>query len=471
MTGDAVPPTDGARTADDPAGDDPAADDTAGDDATGDDAAALRERVAELEARNAALTAAAAPRSHRGLRTTACLVLAVVALLLTPVAVVGTWARLQMVDANRFVSTFGPLASDPDMQKFLTETVSDRIEQQLDLPARVGELFDSIQDSGMPPRAASAVGLLEAPTVAGLRGFIDNTVERVVTSDRFADLWAASLRLSHQHVVAVLEDDPKALAELSDDGVLSLRLDPVIDAVKQQLAGLGLPFVDRIQITNQIGNIPIVRSRSLGLARTVYTTAVIGGYWLPWVVLALLAGAVLIAVSPRRALSGVAAAFAVVCGFLIFGLWIGKTAFVHAVSPRQVPGAVADVLFTQVTTVMQATVVALTVFGALVAIAAWFAGPARPARAMREVAIGGFGLLRGALDAHGGDTGRVGAWVQRWRFTVVTLAVIGGCVALVAARPVTLGSVVWFVVGLSVLVVAIELIRRPVPPTMIDHDG
>ncbi|GAA3958222.1 hypothetical protein [Gordonia caeni] len=426
--------------------------------------AALRERVAALEVRNAELAAQAWPRSHRKLRTTACIVLVAVGLLLAPVAAVGTWARMQLVDTDRFVSTFAPLASDPQVQAFVTDQVTDQLDATLDLDRRVSELFGQLQDGELPPRAAAALGLLEAPTVAGLQNLISATTQQLVASERFADLWAASLRLSHHRTTQVLDDDPGALARLSEDGVLSLRLEPVVAAVRALLADRGMPFLDGIAPADRGREIPILSADSLALVRAVYDVAVIGGYWLPWVVVILLIAGVLVAVSPRRALAGTATAAAVVFALMSLGIWIGRNVFLNAISPGELPRDVAGVIFDQVTGLMSSTIVALTVFGVLVAIGAWFAGPARPARALRGVCAAGFGRVRTALDAHGGATGRVGAVVERWRTTIVALAVAAGVVGLVVTRPVTVASVVWFVVALIVLVVAVELVRRPAPP-------
>ncbi|WP_454165341.1 hypothetical protein [Gordonia iterans] len=401
-----------------------------------------------------------APAPHRKLRTVCCLVLVVLGLLLAPVAVAGAWARGQLVDSGRFVATFAPLAAEPHVQDFVAAQLSDRAVQQLDPSRRVAELFDTLQDGSLPPRAAAGIGLLEAPTVAGLENLIENTAQRLVTSPQFADLWAASLRLSHRQVTRVLDDDPRALADLSTDGVLSLRLDPVYDALRVRLVERGLPFAERL-VGGAPQAVPILHADALGLVQAVYDAAVIGGFWLPWAVLVLLAAGVLIAVSPRRALSGMAAAFAVVFGLMSVGIWVGRTAFVSAIAPATMPPDVAGAIFDQVSALMSAAVVALTVLGALIAVGTWMAGPARPARALRDVAGAGFASIRSALDAHGGDTGRVGAVVERWRHAIVSVAVLLGLAGLVATRPVSVAGVVWLVVGLILLLVAIELIRRP----------
>lgn len=164
----------------------------------------------------------------------------------------------------------------------------------------------------------------------------------------------------------------------------------------------------------------------------MYDAAVIGGFWLPWAVLALLAAGALIAVSPRRALSGTAAAFAVVFGLMSVGIWVGRTAFVSAIAPATMPGDVAGAIFDQVSALMSAAVVALTVLGALIAVGTWMAGPARPGQ---RAPLRGRGGLR--VDP-------VGARCARRRHRAGGRG--GGAMAgLVATRPVSVaGSCGWW---------------------------
>ncbi len=95
------------------------------------------------------------------------------AVLLAPIAAMGTWARLQLVDADRFVATFAPLAEDPDVQDFIAAQASAAIQEQVDLTAVVGEVFDGLRELDLPPRAASALTLLEAPAASGLTSLVD----------------------------------------------------------------------------------------------------------------------------------------------------------------------------------------------------------------------------------------------------------------------------------------------------------
>lgn len=169
-----------------------------------DDPAALRARLRELEDENAALRAT--PRRRVSGRSVISGILIVVALLLAPIAAISGWARMQLVDTDRFVSTFAPLAEDPAVQDLVATQVATAIEESLDVPSLVDAVFDGVRDLGLPPRADSALTLLQGPAVDGIHSIIGTVSEDVVTSPQFADIWSQTLRVTHQRAIAVIRE-------------------------------------------------------------------------------------------------------------------------------------------------------------------------------------------------------------------------------------------------------------------------
>src|SRR5690349_6034965 len=222
----------------------------------------LQARLAELEAENRALrsdadAAAAAlgatpaeepsTRRSRGRgRTAAAIVLVVIGLILAPVAVIAGWARLELVDTDRFVATFAPMAEDPDVQAFIADQVTVAIEEQVDIPALTADLFDGLRQLDLPPRAETALGLLEQPATQGLQSLVSGVVDRIVTSDAFEDIWAAALRASHTQFIAAVQGSPDAALEIGSGGTLSVQLGPIVEAVKQRLVDQGVGFASAI---------------------------------------------------------------------------------------------------------------------------------------------------------------------------------------------------------------------------------
>ena len=423
----------------------------------------LRARLRALEQENEALRR---PRRRISARSIIAGIVLVVAVLLAPIAAMGTWARLQLVDADRFVATFAPLAEDPDVQDFVADQVTAAIDEQVDLDAVVGELFDGLRALDLPPRATAALGLLEAPAASGLSSLIDGVVHDVVSSQQFADIWAETLRFTHERAVAILQDEPGTALELSDDGVLSVDVGAVVERVKEALAERGAGVADLIPVIDR--TIPVVQADALVLVRTVYQIAVTAGFWLPWVVLGLVVLGVLLAVNRPRALFWTSAGFAVVFFLLAAGMGVGRGFFVSAVSPSIMTAAAAESLFDQLTALLGSTIVALALVGVLIALWAWLAGSSRSALTVRRVTESGFGALRDAAEARGISTGRFGRAVDRYRGAILIAGMAIGVLILLATRPVTFGAVLGVALGVLVLTILVELLRRPGPATVVE---
>ncbi|WP_353826800.1 hypothetical protein [Agromyces sp. SYSU T0242] len=435
----------------------------------------LRARIAQLEAENARLradaetrdlssdvAAASAPteraKRRRG-RTVGAVVMIVLGLLLAPVAVISAWARAELVDTDRFVATFGPLADDPEVQAFIADEVTVAIEDQVDIPQLTSDVFDGIRALDLPPRAEDALGLLEVPAAQGLQSLLSSTVDRVIASDAFADIWRASLTATHRQFTAALQGDPDAALEIGGDGTLSIQLGPIIEAVKQRLGDQGIGFAAAIPTIDR--SVQIAQADSLVLVQTIYALAVAVGTWLPVLVLVLLAGGVVVAKRRSVALVWAAGGLAAVMLLTLAGFGTGRLFFVGTVSPSIMPRGAAESLFGGLTELMVSTIAALTVLALAVAIIAWLSGGSSPARRLRGFADDGFGAVRGSAAAHGITTGRFGAGLHRWRVAAYAAIAVIAALVLLASRPLTVSTVVWTVVLALLAVLVVELLRRP----------
>lgn len=416
----------------------------------------LRARVVLLEHENETLKR---PRRRPVGRSIVAGIVLALAVLMAPIAAMGTWARLQLVDADRFVATFAPLAADPDVQDFVADQVSAAIQEQVDFSAIVAEVFDGIRELDLPPRASSALSLLEAPAASGLTSLVDGVIHDVVASDQFADIWAQSLRFTHERAVAILQNSPDTAVQLADDGVLSIDLGQVVDRVKVVLTERGVGFAELIPEIDR--SVPIAQADALVLVRTVYQIAVAAGFWLPWVLLGLVVAGILIARDRARALLWTSLGFAVAFLLLSAGMGIGRTFFIGAVSPSVMTAGAAQSLFDEVTSLLSSTIVALALVGVLVAVWAWLAGSSRSAVAIRGLLESGFTAIRSTWERRGLSTGRLGVAVDRFHGPILIAAFALAVLILITSRPVAFGTVIGVTVGLVVFAVVIELLRRP----------
>jgi hypothetical protein len=434
----------------------------------------LEARIAQLEAENAALrsevdattstggTDAGPPPARerrRWGRTAGAVVLIVVGLLIAPIAVITAWARLELVDTERFVATFAPLAEDPAVQAYIGDQVTAAIEEQIDIPALTSDLFDGIKELNLSPRAEQALGLLEGPATQGLQSLVSGIVDRVVQSDAFADVWATALRASHRAFVAAVQGDPDAALAIGGNGTVSVQLGPIIEAVKDRLEQQGVGFAANIPVIEK--SIVVAQNDAFVLVQTVYTLAVAAGTWLPWITLALLIAGVLVARRRSTALVWTAGGFALSMLILASGVGIGRAFFIGAVSPSVMPSDTASALYDGLVELMFSTILALFVLSLFVAVIAWLSGPWRPARATRGLFHAGFSSIRRAAAAYGVTTGSFGIGLDRWRVAAYVVIAVVASIVVLFNRPVTVSFVVWTVIIALLAVALVELLRRP----------
>jgi len=176
--------------------------------------------------------------------------LAVLACLILPVAVLALWTDTVVGDTTAYVDTVAPLAEDSDVQ----EAAADRL-------------------------VAEASGRLG--TTVG-----DDTLRRaaltVVRSDAFPPAWKAANREVHKQLIRVLESDGDG------NGTITIELNGLFDALLAELDRTGMVAQ---QLPDLDPRFQFAETDEVARARTAYDTLDTAGSWLPvaWVVTALLA--------------------------------------------------------------------------------------------------------------------------------------------------------------------------------------
>lgn len=443
----------------------------------------LLQRIAQLESENAELretiengptqplppldgTAAGAlttaPRKHTRswAWTLLAAVLILIGALLAPVAVVSSWAKVQLTDTDAFVAAYAPLANDPGVQSFITNETMDVIQENVDVPAITSQVVDGITSLGTGPAATRALEALKGPAAQGILSLMRSTVDGFVRSDAFAQVWQEALRTSHAQLVATMQNDPKAAIAVGSDGSVGVQLGPIIDRAKEILVKQGLTFASQIPSVDR--TITIAQNSSLPTIQLFYGVAVAAGAWLPWVVLLFLAAGVVVARRRALALVWAAVALAVSMAIIVAGIAIGRLVFVGSVSPSLIPAGVARTVFDTLTTAMKDTGVAVLVLAIVVAIVAWYSGPFGVPRKLRGFFGSGVVWVRDAAERHGITTGRTGEWIYAQRALLrAAVAVIAAAIVLFV-RPLTPGLIIWTLVIAALVVAILELVQRPV---------
>jgi hypothetical protein len=390
----------------------------------------------------------------RGLLSAICIV---VAAILVPVSIAGAWARVQLVEEDAFVSTLAPLVDDPAVQALIIDETMEGITAQVDFGEITSSVFDGIADLGLPPRAAQALGLLEAPAADGLENLVSQTVTRVVESDAFAEVWSTATRAAHRALTTAATSDGGGLVVRTDEGV-GIQLGAIVERVKQNLTerGVGvaqlIPAVDRVVIIGEGDNLAAVR--------TGYAIAAAAGWWLPVITLGLFGLGILIARRRSTAVLGTGLGLAIGSATLAASLAIGSAAVGIVAGDLELSPSALDVIYGQLVGAMSQTAIVIMLLGVLVAIIGWLMGGSRPALGVRAATDGINASGRAQLAARGLDTGAFGSWLGRNRVLVRTLIAVLAVLWLFAMRPLSIGDIVLVLVVALLVGWIFELLQR-----------
>lgn len=139
--------------------------------------------------------------------------------ILVPETVIATWAHRTVLNTDVYVSTVGPIASDPAVTAAVGNQITNQIYAALDPQPRIA--------AALPPRAAFLAG----PIANGTKDAIHNAVDKVLTSQQFQNLWVAANRFAHTQIVKVLRGHSEVLQ--TTNGQVVLNLVPLVNAAAQ----------------------------------------------------------------------------------------------------------------------------------------------------------------------------------------------------------------------------------------------
>ena len=175
-----------------------------------------------------------APR-HRG-RKTVGVVAIVLACLLTAGAGLSIWTYNLVLNTDRYVSTVGPLAAKPEVQRALATTISAQLVQQVDVAGRTR--------AALPEKAA----FLAQPLAQTVQELVRRTALRLLETKAFQALWERANRAAHDRMRAALTGEGKLAA--AKDGKVKVDLAAVEVKVKKELHSRGVTIFDNVPAVN-----------------------------------------------------------------------------------------------------------------------------------------------------------------------------------------------------------------------------
>ncbi|WP_259407821.1 hypothetical protein [Streptomyces akebiae] len=410
---------------------------------SGDDELSARERseLDELRQRVNALESVAPPRAarHHPFRSLGSVLLILLAALLSLLSVVAVWANSIVQDTDRYVATVAPLASDPDVQKAITNRVTDAVLAQVDVDALVKQLTDAAAQKGVPPRVAELLNDLDGPIESGLKRLVSGSVERVVSSSAFETVWVNANRRAHSALDKALTGQADSTVRLENNEVV-IDLGPIVADVKNRLVDAGFSPAARIPAVHT--DFVVFASEDVGKVKTYVRVLEILGGWLPVIALLIAAVGVYVAFNRRHALIGAALAVFVAMLVLGIGLTVARDVYLDHLPPGTSQAAAGSV-YDALVKFLRAGVRALAAVALFTAAGAFLAGPSRVAVLTRTGCRRSIGGLRDVATSAGLRLGAVGWFVHRFkRWIGAAILVIAAVVLFTWSYPTT-AVVVW----------------------------
>jgi hypothetical protein len=184
------------------------------------------------------------PRRRTGVRRVFAALLIMVAALSVTASLVTGWVGLTALNTDRWVATVAPLTRDPRVTAAIAEYTTNQVFEGLDIERRLTE--------ALPGRADLLVG----PITGQVRDYVRKTVDRVLRSERFQEVWVAANRLAHEQVVAILLSRSEVVTVHGNE--VRIDLLPVVNQVLRALeAELPTLFGRRLNLPDiSSGEIP-----------------------------------------------------------------------------------------------------------------------------------------------------------------------------------------------------------------------
>ena len=257
-------------------------------------------------------------------------ILLVLGCVLVPLSLSAVWVRNTLLDTDNYVSTVGPLASDPHVQQAVANRVTDALVNDANVEKKIA--------AALPPRAS----FLAAPLEDGVRSAVDRAALRLAQSSRFETLWERVNRRAHAALVKVLTGGGSRVS--TENGTVAVNVEQIVENVKQRLDAKGITVLDNVQVPPDKQQLVIVQSKDLEQVQGLVNFLQKIAWFIPLIALACFAGAIGLSGNRRRTIlrGALGVAFAVAVQLVL--LKAGRNLYLDAVTTKKsTPGAAGSV--------------------------------------------------------------------------------------------------------------------------------
>jgi hypothetical protein len=296
-------------------------------------------------------------------------VLVTLAAVIGLVSALNIWVKRQALDTDNFTNASVQLLQNPQVRTAISVYLVDQLYQNVNVTAEL--------EQELPAQIKGVA----APLAGALRQLLVRAAETLLARPRVQELWKEAVRRAHTLFLAVLNGHHDILKDTNGNVVLNLQ--PIVKQLGQQGGLLGRVAA---QLPPDAGQITLMKGSQLKTARTAVKAIRFLSYFLFFLVLAIYALAVYLARGRRRTvLMGVGvSAFVVGLIVLIVRRFAGNY-LIDALSTNTIDKPAVAVVWAVETKLLRNVGINILIYGFFVMLAAWIAGPSRPARWVRRV--------------------------------------------------------------------------------------
>jgi hypothetical protein len=293
----------------------------------------------------------------RGL--TAPILVLILATVIAIASVLALWVKRQALETETWTETSTELLEDEAIRDAVGDFIVNALFENVDVEGQIA--------SALPPRAAPLAG----PAASGLRQLATRASQEALGRPKVQALWEDANRAAHERLIALLDDEAQFVA--TTDGDVTLDLATIVSEVAASV-GIDPSVADRLP--PEAAQIQILQSDELDAAQTGVKALRTLAWFLTALALALYALAIYLARGRRRQmLRAVGLTFVAIGAVALIVRSAAGDALTDALT--ETSAAQTPVLNTwQIgTSLLEETAQSLIVYGVVMVLAAWLAGP------------------------------------------------------------------------------------------------
>jgi len=382
-----------------------------------------------------------------GARSIASLLIFLLAALLTPSAIIGHWGHRTVTDAEQYIATVGPLASDPIIQQAVGAQVTKVLVEKIDTTALVDSFLGNfVKNPTINER-------LSGPIAAGVNGLIGQAVDRVLASPAFETVWITANTAAQKSLMYLLEGNPQGIIQRNGDQVV-LDTTSLLKEVQTQIVASGLSIAANVTIPETGNQVVLFETPLIGQIQTIYSFASPILKWFPLIVAALFALSIALARRRPRVVLTLGIVLAITAIIMLLSMSSAETLAEGKLNAQGL-GLALIAFWTTFFSYLVGGLQALLLIGAFAIVAGWFAGSSRYAGILRDQVCDGLHELGTVIPTGLNTFVRSYSLFLRWAVALVLSFILTAFGTLSVVR-------VFWLAALGVLLfAAIEACNRP----------